>query len=179
MACWRDTIAGLLMLGVIMGGGDFAQAKSEKELLAIKQARVRLPEAIAVAQREVPGGRVIDADIVRIRGAMSYAIEILKDGIHIVRIDLQNGGVLNKSFRRVPARSWKQMAMVEAAKVTLVDAIFLAEAALPGGVVASADISMTRSGPRYVVDIEKDGLFEVHVDFQDGRILDISERLDE
>jgi uncharacterized membrane protein YkoI len=178
VAYWRDTIAVLLALGAVASGGDFAWAKSERELLAIKQAKVTLPEAIAVAQREVPGGRVIDADIVSIRGTMSYAIEILKDGIHVVRIDLQKGAVLKRSVRRVPARAWKLMAMVEAAKVTLTDAIGLAEASLPGGTVASADVSIRRSGPRYVVDIEKDGLFEVHVDFQDGRILDISERLD-
>jgi uncharacterized membrane protein YkoI len=71
-----------------------ASAKTAREMAALGQAKITLQEAIRIAQREVPGGWVVDADIAVVRGQGTYTIEVVKDGLSAVRVDLQSGRIL-------------------------------------------------------------------------------------
>jgi uncharacterized membrane protein YkoI len=88
--------AAILAFAVFLGATGFASAdkKDAAEREALRQAKISLNEAIAIAQKAVPGGTVIDTDLETTRGVVQYAIEIDdRDGIKKVFIDLQTGDV--------------------------------------------------------------------------------------
>jgi uncharacterized membrane protein YkoI len=153
-------------------------AKSARETAALAQAKITLKEAIGTAQREIPDSWVVDADITTVEGKVSYSIEVVKDGLHAVRVDLDDGHVLNVVHRPVPPKEWRQMAAVEGAQVSLLDAIAIAEKQLPGGNVVSAD-AKTRNGiVRWDINIDKDGVHVVYVDPETGEVVRVARRRD-
>ena len=168
--------AGVFLVSAMVGG---ASAKNAKEMAALQQAKVTLHEAIGAAQKEIPGSWVLDADIATVKGKVSYSIEVVKDGLHAVRVDLDDGRILNVVKRNIPPKDWKQMAAVEAAEINMFDAIAIAEGKFPGGKVVSADVK-TRSGRvRWDINIEQDGLHVVHVDPESGSVLKVARKLDD
>jgi uncharacterized membrane protein YkoI len=177
----RSTARALLTFtGLVCGWEVAASSKREREMLALLGAKVTLVEAIAIAEKDIPGGRVIDADVASAGGRMSYAIEILTDRLQVVRVDLHHGAVLSKSLKRVPSKAWKELAAAAEAKVLLADAIAIAEKAVPAGKLLSAEVSNRGGVMGYVVHMAKDAAVSaVHVDFNEGRILGISEKLDD
>jgi hypothetical protein len=48
----------------------------------------------AIAEKEIPGGKVVDADVDTKNGAVSYAIDIDRDDVQTVLVDLQTGSVV-------------------------------------------------------------------------------------
>jgi Peptidase propeptide and YPEB domain len=64
-------------------------------MAALKQAKITLHQAIVAAQREVPGSWVVDADIATVKGQVSYSVEVVGDGLHAVRVDLETGQILH------------------------------------------------------------------------------------
>src|ERR687893_754259 len=98
----RVTIATLLTVG-FMGaarlafadyhGGDAAE--DAQEAAAQGAAKLSMGEAVVLAEREVPGGRVIDAEVDTENGIVSYVIDIEKDGVQTVMIDVATGEVLS------------------------------------------------------------------------------------
>ena len=70
------------------------QMRSAQERAALQNAKITLSEAIAAAEKEVPGGKVIDAEVDIVNGAASYVVEIDKDGLQTVRVDLETGKAL-------------------------------------------------------------------------------------
>jgi uncharacterized membrane protein YkoI len=157
-----------------------AFAMSAKEMVALQEAKVTLQDAIVTAQQQVPGGRVIDADIGAVKGGkVTYAIKILKDGEHLVRVDPQNGAVLSKSNRVISPKDWKDMARIEQAKVTMAEAVVTAASKLPGGKLASAGVKEERGNIRYQIDIVTDGVHVVEIDPEDGRVLRVAKEMDD
>src|SRR5687768_17735829 len=75
---------GVTAASVLIGFGSGASAMSLKERAAVQRAQVTLRQAIAIAQREVPGGLVVDADAATVADEVSYAIEVLKDSLYDV-----------------------------------------------------------------------------------------------
>jgi uncharacterized membrane protein YkoI len=170
---------GACFVAVSLGGIDAALAKSQRELAALEQAKITLSDAISAAQKEIPGGRVIDADVSTMGGKVSYAVEIMKDGVHAVRVDLQDGKVIEVKQKRVAPKELKQLDAVQQAKVTLVEAISIAQKELPGGRPIAADVKTRKGQVIYVIDVEKDGLHVVHVHPESGRVLQVSAKLDD
>jgi uncharacterized membrane protein YkoI len=170
---------GAFLVMLSLGALDAALAMSQQEMAALQQAKITLPEAISIAQKEIPGGRVIDADVSTIGGKVSYAIEIVKDGVHAVRVDLQDGKVIEVTQKRVAPKELKHLDAVRQAKVTLVEAISVAQKELPGGRPVAADVKTRKGQVIYVVDIEKNGLHVVHVHPESGRVLQVSAKLDD
>jgi uncharacterized membrane protein YkoI len=148
--------------------------------VALQQAKITLQEAVVTAQKEIAGGRVIDADVGTVKGGkIGYAIKILKDGEHIVRVDLQSGVIISKTSRRISPKDWKEMAELEGAKVTLAEALITAEKEMPGGRIMSAGVKEERRRTRYQIEIEKDGPHVVEIDPEDGRVLRVKRELDD
>jgi uncharacterized membrane protein YkoI len=176
---YRHGAMGALLVMVLFGAApDPASAKSKREMAAQHQARITLTDAISIAQKEIPGGKVFDAELSMLHGNVSYAVEIVKDGVHAVRVDIRDGSVIEVTPKPVPPKEWQQLEAFEQAKVTLVEAISIAQNELPGGVPASADVKLRKGEVMYRVDIEKDGLHVVHVHLQSGRVLKVT-RLDD
>ena len=60
-----------------------ARAEDRKDRIqreAVERAKVRPDGAADIARRVVPDGKVIDVDVETIRGTVTYAVEIEKDG---------------------------------------------------------------------------------------------------
>ena len=120
------------------------------------EAKVTLSDAISAAQKEVPGGKAVDADLVTAAdGKVIYSIELMKDDVHKlhkVSVDMQNGSVINVTQKNVAAKDLKRVGAVEQAKVTMVDAIAAAQKQLTGGIVAAAEAKVRKGQVVYVVD---------------------------
>jgi uncharacterized membrane protein YkoI len=150
---------------------------SSKEKAAVKQAKVTLQQAIAAAQREVPGSLVVDADAVTFGDKVSYAIEVLKDSLYEVRIDLDDGSVLAVVQRRVHPKDWKDLAAVEQAAINLVDAVSVADNVTSGGKMIAADVRTTSQGKAtWHINVEKQGLLAIDIDTATGGVLKVAMR---
>jgi uncharacterized membrane protein YkoI len=68
-----------------------------KEWEAIASAKIKPDDAARIAQRVIPDGKLVDVDVETIKGVVTYAIEIEKDGrLRTVLVDLQTGEVLTE-----------------------------------------------------------------------------------
>jgi uncharacterized membrane protein YkoI len=171
MPHWRVTVAAGLLIGFAVS----ASAMSAKEIAAAHQAKLTLRQAIVIAQREVPGSLLVDADVATVGGKMSYAIELLKDGLHDVRINMADGTILRIIQKRVHPKDWKTMAAVEHAAIKLLDAIGLAENEVAGARLISADVTTRRGKPIFDIRLQHDGrLRTVLIDPASGSVMKIA-----
>ena len=84
-------LALILALAFSAAAGD---KKESKKQLA-KEARVSMKEARATALKEVPGGKVKEAELEREKGQLIYSFDIgTKDGIKEVQVDALTGKVV-------------------------------------------------------------------------------------
>jgi Peptidase propeptide and YPEB domain len=168
---------GLTAASVLIGFGPGASAMSAKEKAAVQQAKVTLRQAIAIAQREVPGSLVVDADAVTLSDKVSYAIEVLKDQLYEVRIDLDTGSVLAVVKKRIHPKDWKDLAAVEQAAINLGDAVSVANSIVSGGTLIAADVRTARgSKSLWRINVEKDGLVAIDIDPATGGVLKVALR---
>ncbi len=97
------TIAAFVALFGLAGAAGLAYAESDeddaqedaREAAAQDAAKLGLGEAITLAEKEVPGGRVVGSEIDTENGIVSYVIDIEKDGMQTVMIDVRTGEVLS------------------------------------------------------------------------------------
>ena len=96
------TMAALMMLtlGMGLGGACAENGKDARQREAVRRAKVTLSDAVSIAQRALPGGRVVDTDVETIGGRVTYAIEIQRDGLKTVLVDLESGRVLSVVAKR-------------------------------------------------------------------------------
>ena len=97
------TIAAFVAVMGLAGAAGLAYAESDeddaredaREAAAQGAAKLGLGEAITLAEKEIPGGRVVGSEIDTENGIVSYVIDIEKDGMQTVMIDVQTGEVLS------------------------------------------------------------------------------------
>ena len=70
-------------------------AEDAREAAAQTAATMSIGDAIALAEKEVPGGRVIGSEIDTENGIVSYVIDVEKDGMQTVMIDVATGEVIS------------------------------------------------------------------------------------
>jgi uncharacterized membrane protein YkoI len=78
----------------VVSAHEVQDSEEAQERAALQNAKITLSEAIAAAEKEVPGGKVIDAEVDIVNGAATYVVEIDKDGLQTVRVDLETGKAL-------------------------------------------------------------------------------------
>jgi uncharacterized membrane protein YkoI len=177
-----STTGTLLVVLSLCASVEPTLAKSKRETAALLEAKVTLSDAISVAQKEIPGGKPVDADLVTIDGKVIYSIELAKDGVHKVHkvsVDMQNGSVIEVTQNSVAAKDLKRLNVVEQTKVTMGEAIAIAEKQFRGGIVAAAEAKFRKGQVVYVVDIEQNGLHVVHVHPDSGRVLRTAPKFDD
>ncbi len=103
----KNIVAAFLAAIILIGGVALVSARDDdngddvKERAALQGAKITLSEAIAAAEKEVAGGKALEAEFEIINGTASYTIEIDKDGVQTVLVDAATGNVL-----KVVAGEW-------------------------------------------------------------------------
>ncbi len=157
----------LVVLGIAAGASGAGAVTGHRP-------QMTLPDAIEIAQREVPDGLLIDSRVTE----HAYTVAVVKQGlVHAVRIDLQSGRVVEIARRRVHPQEWKRLAGVEGAPVGLLKAVAIAEDTFPGSQFLSVAVKIRRGHVRWAVSVEDEGLGIVDVDPQEGRLLRIALRM--
>ena len=77
--------------GVALVSAHQVEDDDAKERAAVQAAKVTLGEAIAAAEKEVAGGRAFEAEVDTENGVTSYFVEVDKDGVQRVQVDMQTG----------------------------------------------------------------------------------------
>lgn len=96
-------LAALILLGgvALVSATDRDDDDDVQERAALQSAKITVSEAIAAAEKEVAGGKALEAEFEIINGTASYTIEIDKDGVQTVLVDAATGNVL-----KVVAGEW-------------------------------------------------------------------------
>lgn len=180
---YQLSAAGTLLVMLSLGTWlDPALAKSKRETAALLEAKVTLSDAISVAQKTIPGGKAVDADVATTRdGKVIYSIELTRDdarNLHKVSVDMQDGSVIEVTDKKVAAKDVQRVKAVEQAKVTMLEAIAIAAKQFPDGIAAAAEAKPRKGQVVYVVDIDQKG-HVVHVDLDSGRVLSVERKLDD
>jgi uncharacterized membrane protein YkoI len=182
--CYLIRITATLLVVLSLGAAlDPALAKSKREAAALLEAKVTLADAISAAQKEIPGGKPVDADLVTTKdGKVTYSIELVKDDVHNlhkVTVDMQNGSIIEVTRKNVAAKDLQRVKAAGQAKVPMVEAIAIAEKQLRGGIIAAAEAKFRKGQLVYVVDIEQNGLHVVHVHPDSGSVLSTAPKIDD
>jgi hypothetical protein len=82
-------LVGVTTAGVVLAHDDKSEDAMEKAALA--EAKLTLAEAIAAAQALVPGGLVLEAQVDTENGVPTYVIDLDKNGMQRVLIDIRSG----------------------------------------------------------------------------------------
>ncbi len=95
----QRVILAAVLAASLAGGASLVSAHQTddddaQERAALQAAKITLSEAIAAAEKEVPGGTAIEAEVDSENGVTSYFVEIEKDGVQRVRVDMQTGQAL-------------------------------------------------------------------------------------
>jgi hypothetical protein len=86
----------VILAVVITTGATFADndvSEDAQEKAALANAKLTLAEAIAASTNMFPGGTVLSAAVDTENGLPGYVIDIEKDGMHRVLVDIRSGTV--------------------------------------------------------------------------------------
>lgn len=171
-----SALIGFSVVGIVAKAGP-----DDIELEIIGTAKVTLADAIAKAENEIEGGRVIEAELDESDDMYFYKLELMRgDDLVVVYMNPASGvivgtrepGLMIGLFDDGDKRRATQLA---AAKVSLSEALAIAEKEMGGKAV---EIKIERDDGRYIYEVTtiQPGLeHEFEIDMASGRILDIDE----
>jgi uncharacterized membrane protein YkoI len=87
-------LVGLALAGLLIAEGNGDAQEAAQEAAAQAEAKLSLEEAVVLAKKQIPGGKVIEAEIDIEHGAAYYLISIKNDGLQTVTIAVRTGEVL-------------------------------------------------------------------------------------
>ena len=94
--------------GVGMALADDDKAEDAQEKAALAQAKLSLGEAITAAQALVTGGMVVKAEVDTENGVPTYVVDLEKDGMQRVLVDIRSGEAEDGAGRGRQERKWRQ-----------------------------------------------------------------------
>ena len=140
-----------------------------------------MPQALEAAQKEVPGGKLLEVDLEMGAAEPTYSLSLLADKQKKeVLIDAVGGKVLKVETEEAEEGEESEAAdaakAVAGAKVGLLQAIEAAVKEVKGGQVYFAELTLQDGKPRYDVSLlAGKKCFEAIVDAADGKVLKSSE----
>ena len=84
-------LAAVATTGMTFADEDAVEDAAERAALA--NAKLTLDQAIAAASNAFPGGKILESEVDTEDGVPSYVIDIEKDGLHSVIIDIRSGAI--------------------------------------------------------------------------------------
>ena len=168
----------------ILGGLGACQSlagPSGIELEIMQNAEIGLAEAIALAEREVDEGRVIEAELDEDDDMYFYKLEVMnEDGLWLVYINPASGVIVGRRepglvTGAVRGDGRRKAEAVAAAGTSLVQALRIAESSTGGQPI---EIKLERDDGTYFYEVEtiQPNLeHKLEIDLGSGRILDFDE----
>ena len=162
---WQLVMVTLAVL--VLGGGRFVQAE-EKTSLA---------QAIEAAQKEVPGGKVIEAGRETEKGAVLYEVVMLSgEVVKEVRIDAATGKVLGVKDKKADADEAEELAEIKQAvgaiKISLTQALEAAAKEVKDAKVVGVELGVEDGKPVYELELlQGEKRMELLVDAVGGKVV--------
>jgi uncharacterized membrane protein YkoI len=98
MSAERTTIAAttsVALVGLVSAGLLTVEGNGDaQEAAALAEAKLTLEEAVVLAKKQMPDGKLIEAEVDAEHGVAYYMINIKKDGLQTVTIAVRTGEVL-------------------------------------------------------------------------------------
>ena len=141
----------------ILGACQSLAAPSAIELEIMQNAEIGLAEAIALAEREVDGGRVIEAELDEDDDMYFYKLEVMnEDGLWLVYLNPASGVVIGRRepglvTGAVRGDGRQKAEALAAAGTSLVQALSIAESSTGGKAI---DIELQRDDGTYFYEVE-------------------------
>jgi uncharacterized membrane protein YkoI len=90
----------ITLTGSVVAGRASAEEASDaqedaREAAMQAEGKLSLEEAVGLAEKQIPGGKVVEAGVDTENGIVSYVVDIEKDGLQTVMIDVRTGEVLS------------------------------------------------------------------------------------
>ena len=149
---------------------------------AIGAAKVTLAQAIDSAQKEVAGGKVIEAGLEAEKDAAFYEVVVLSgEAVKEVEVDAASGKVLGVKDEKPDPEEEKELAeakqAVAAAKVTFAQALETAAKEVKDGKAFKIELEMKDGKPTYdVALLQGDKVMKAALDAATGKVLKLEER---
>ena len=87
-------LVGLALAGLLIAEGNGDTQEAAEEAAAQAEAKLTLEEAVALAEKQIPGSKVVEAEVDAEHGVAYYVIGVKKDGLRTVTIAARTGKVL-------------------------------------------------------------------------------------
>lgn len=149
---------------------------------AIGAAKVTLAQAIDAAQKEVAGGKVIEAGLEAEKDATFYEVVVLSgEAVKEVKVDAASGKVLGVKDEKPDPDEEKELAeakqAVAAAKVTFAQALESAVKEVKDGKAFKIELEMKDGKPTYdVALLQGDKVMKAALDAANGKVLKVEEK---
>ena len=95
----RRLAAAIVVTGIAaaLGGGAYAARAKESDAQAIANAKISLPQAIALAEQSV-GGKATKARLEQTNHKWAFLVEVVKDSkVLDVKVDIESGTVISST----------------------------------------------------------------------------------
>jgi uncharacterized membrane protein YkoI len=162
---WQWVIVTLAV--VVLAGGRLVRA----------QEKTSLVQAIEAAQKEVPGGKVIEAGRETEKDAVLYEVVMLSgEVVKEIQIDAATGKVLRVKDEKADADEAEELAEIKqalgAVKISLTQALEAAAREVKDAKVVSVELGLEDGKPVYEVELlQGDKRMEILVDAVGGKVV--------
>ena len=149
---------------------------------AVGAAKVTLAQAIDLAQKEVAGGKVIEAGLEAEKDATIYEVLVLSgEAVKEVEVDAASGKVLGVKDEKPDPDEENELAeakpAIAAAKVTFAQALETAAKEVKDGKAFKIELEMKDGKPTYdVALLQGDKVMKAALNAADGTVLKVEER---
>lgn len=178
----RAVLAGFALAAMT----SLAGAQEHRGLEAVKKAmaaaKISLAQAIETAQKEIAGGKVIEAGLEAEKDATFYEVAVLSgDAVKEAKIDAASGKVLGVKEEKPEKDEEKELADAKqalvAAKLTFAQALETAGKEVKDGKAFKIELEMRAGQPTYeVVLLQGDKLMKTALDAASGKVLKVEEQ---
>lgn len=128
-------------------------------------------QAMNIATQQVQG-TVLEAELDREDGKLIYEVEVAtQNGVTEFEIDANTGEILNTENEKLRGHDKKELAALNKAKLSMMQAIEAAKTMQPGKIVA-VEIDRDDNQTLYEFEIVKDnGMYELEMDANSGELV--------
>ncbi len=166
---------GLGVVGTLALAAWAAQAPAQHAIHALEQTKVDLAAAVEAALKEIPGAKLVEADLERAGRRVVWELDQLTaDALIKTQVDASTGKVVRvwDATAEEPGDAAAAKKAVEAAKITWREALEAAQLVNAGGRLFHIELEMEHGQPVFDVELlAREKRIEVQIDGVSGKLL--------